>query len=91
MNQQTARSVVSNMNSYVNRGPSDMMAMLYQNFNSEPTTVAAVAPGVQSSQQIMQSIAMQTESQSPAMQLQPTYIAQCHPASIVQLQGQQIA
>jgi len=34
---------------------------------------------------------MQTESQSPAMQLQPTNIAQCHPASTVQLQGQQIA
>ncbi|XP_066345098.1 uncharacterized protein [Miscanthus floridulus] len=90
-NQHTACSVASNMNSNVNQGPSDMMAMLYQNFNSEPATVAPVAPGVQSSQRIMQSIAMQTESQSPAMHLQPTNIAQCHPASTVQLQGQQIA
>lgn len=90
-NQLTDCSVASNMNSNVNQGPSDMMAMLYQNFNSELATVAPVAPGVQSSQQIMQSVSMQTESQSPAMQLQPTNIAQCHPASTVQLQGQQIA
>jgi len=89
--QHTACSVASNMNSNVNQGPSDMMAMLYQNFNSEPATDAPVAPGVQSSQQIMQSVAMQTESQSPAMQLQPTNTAQCHPASTVQLQGPQIA
>lgn len=86
-NQHTACPVASNMNSNVNQGPPDMMAMLYQNFNTEPATVAALAPGVQSSQQIMQSIAMHTESQSPAMQLQPTNIAQCHPASMVQLQG----
>ncbi|OEL32583.1 hypothetical protein BAE44_0006398 [Dichanthelium oligosanthes] len=75
----------------VNQGPSDMMAMLYQTFNSQPATVAPVAQSIQSSQQIMQPIAMHSHNQRPAMQLQPTNVARYHPASMAQLQGQPIA
>ncbi|CAN6242448.1 unnamed protein product [Urochloa humidicola] len=73
-----------------NQGPSDMMPMLCQTFNSQPAMVAPVAQGA--SQQIIQPIGtVQSHNQYPVMQLQPTDVTGCHPFNMAQLQGQPIA
>ncbi|CAO2041664.1 unnamed protein product [Urochloa humidicola] len=89
-NQHMAHPFASNMQINANQGPSDMMAMLYQTFNSQPAMVAPVAQGA--GQQIMQPIdTVQSHNQHPVMQLQPTDVTGCHPFNMAQLQGQPIA
>ncbi|CAL5028872.1 unnamed protein product [Urochloa decumbens] len=86
-NQHMARPFASNMQTNVDQGPSDMMAMLYQTLNSQPAMVAPVVQGT--GQQITQPIGgMHSHNQYPVMQMQPTDLTGCHPVNMAQLQGQ---
>ncbi|KAK3145323.1 hypothetical protein QOZ80_4AG0327320 [Eleusine coracana subsp. coracana] len=70
--------------------PSNMMAMVTQNFNSQSAAFAPVAPGVQSGQQVVQSRPMQSQSKRQEMQLQHTSFGSCNQASVAQLRGQPV-
>ncbi|KAL6653099.1 hypothetical protein ACP70R_012024 [Stipagrostis hirtigluma subsp. patula] len=76
-----------NMQIKAKQGSPDMMSMLDHTFNSQHPTVAPVALGVHPIEQTTQSVAIQSQSQCPSMQLQHTNVAQCQPA---ELQGQPV-